>query len=73
MTRLLRDHLEIELSPLVRDAAANLPPMVHTLDAIHVASAELLGTELAALVTYDKKMAEAARRIGLPVAMPGAE
>lgn len=72
MGRLLRDHTEIPLTALIRDAAANVPGMVRSLDAIHVASAELLGSELIALVTYDKRMAEVARDAGLPVAMPGA-
>jgi predicted nucleic acid-binding protein len=73
MSQLLRDHTEIEVTPRVRDAAANVPSAARSLDAIHVASAELLGAELIALVTYDKRMAEVARASGLPVAMPGAE
>lgn len=71
MGRLLRDHTEIPLTALVRDAAAKVPGSVRSLDAIHVATAELLGTELIALVTYDHRMADAARAVGLPVAMPG--
>jgi hypothetical protein len=31
----------------------------------------VLGSELTALVTYDKRMAGVARAVGLPVAMPG--
>lgn len=54
-------------------AAAALTGAVRTLDAIHVASAEVLGSELTALVTYDIRMADAARASGLPVATPGAE
>jgi predicted nucleic acid-binding protein len=73
MGRLLRDHTEIALNALIRDAAANVPGPVRSLDAIHVASAELLGSELIALVTYDHRMAEAARGAGLPVAMPGVD
>jgi len=49
-----------------------MPSLVRSLDAMHVASAEQLGAELTALVTYDARMAEAAREAGLPVAMPGA-
>jgi predicted nucleic acid-binding protein len=71
MARLLRDHSEIPVSALVRDAAANLTGSLRSLDAIHVASAGVLGTELTALVTYDHRMAGAARDAGLPVAMPG--
>jgi uncharacterized protein len=73
MGRLLRDHTEIPLNALIRDAAANVPGPVRALDAVHVASAEMLGSELIALVTYDNRMAEAARGVGLPVVMPGME
>lgn len=73
MASLLRDHAEILVTDEIRDAAAALIGGVRTLDAIHVASAEMLGAELTALVTYDIRMADAARAAGLPVAMPGAE
>ena len=72
MATLLRDHNEIKVTDTIRDAAARMPALVRTLDAMHVASAEQLGSELTALVTYDVRMAEAARKAGLPVAMPGA-
>ncbi|HET9258465.1 MAG TPA: type II toxin-antitoxin system VapC family toxin [Pseudonocardiaceae bacterium] len=71
MASLLRDHDEIRLTDAIRDAAANVPGTVRSLDAIHIASAEHLGSELTALITYDVRMAEAARLSGLPVAMPG--
>ena len=71
MARLRSDHAEIPVTAMVRDAAANAPGTLRSLDAIHVASAGLLGPELTALVTYDHRMAEAARGAGLPVAMPG--
>ncbi|HEU5475156.1 MAG TPA: type II toxin-antitoxin system VapC family toxin [Actinophytocola sp.] len=73
LPRLLREHTEITVTGLIRDAAANVPGPVRSLDAIHIASAEALGRELTALVTYDKRMAETARQNGLPVAMPGLE
>jgi predicted nucleic acid-binding protein len=73
MTRLMRDHTELKVTEYVRNAAANVPGLVRTLDAVHIASAEQLGADLTALVTYDKRMAEAARGRGLPVAMPGME
>lgn len=73
MATLLRDHNELKVSEAIRDAAVRVPGMLRSLDAIHVASAEQLGSELTALVTYDGRMAEAARKAGLPVAMPGAE
>ncbi|GHF64727.1 putative nucleic acid-binding protein [Amycolatopsis bartoniae] len=73
MIYLLRDHNEIKVTDTIRDAAARVPGLVRSLDAIHVASAEQLGSELTALVTYDSRMAEAGRKAGLPVAMPGVE
>lgn len=70
MARLLRDYDEIEITSQVRDRAAGFP-ILRTLDAIHVASAELLGNELSALITYDKRMVEIAEWRGIPVASPG--
>ena len=43
---------------------------LRTLDAIHLASALLLGPD--ELITYDRRLAEAARRSGLRVISPGA-
>ncbi len=69
--QLVRDVEVIELSPTISVAAASLQPAIlRTLDAIHVASALALGAELDAFVTYDDRMAEAARAIGLPVVRP---
>ena len=73
MASLTRDHAQIPLVNEIRDDAALLPGNVRSLDAIHVASAQALGSELTALVTYDNRMADVARAAGLPVAMPGAE
>lgn len=56
-------------------AAAYLDPMLRTLDAIHLASAETLvieGLELTAFVTYDKRLLSAANAVGLATAAPGA-
>ncbi len=72
MRELVRDHIEIPMSGYVRDAAARLVGRLKSMDAVHVASAEVLGSELTVLVTYDKRMADAARAVGLPVASPGA-
>lgn len=46
------------------------PPELRTLDALHVASAAEL-VDLVALLTYDRRMAEAAAHLGLPVESPG--
>lgn len=71
MSQLLSEHGEIVPDAQVREDAAHLPGKLRSLDAIHVASAALFGPELIALVTYDQRMADAARGAGLPVAMPG--
>lgn len=53
------------------DEAAELGEgLLRSLDAIHLASAGRLGAELRALVTYDIRMRDAARGLGLPVASP---
>jgi len=44
---------------------------LRTLDAIHLATALSLGRYLEAILTYDLRLAEAARDAGLAVAAPG--
>jgi predicted nucleic acid-binding protein len=73
METLARVFTEILLTEEVRDAAARLPRGLRTLDAIHVASAQAIGPALDTLVTYDKRMLDAARAVGLPTAAPGIE
>lgn len=46
------------------------PAELRTLDALHVAAALEFGDELAGIVTYDDRFAEAARRQGLTVIAP---
>jgi predicted nucleic acid-binding protein len=53
-------------------AAAWVEPVsVRSLDAIHLATARRLEVGLEAIVTYDRRMVEAARMAGMPVASPG--
>jgi uncharacterized protein len=52
------------------DAAALLPVHTRSLDAIHLATAAQLGQDVRTVVTYDDRMAEAARSIGYRVAAP---
>jgi predicted nucleic acid-binding protein len=55
----------------VLDAAAHLPgATLRSLDAIHLATAEDLAPVLTWFVAYDKRLADAARSRGLPVAAP---
>ncbi len=46
------------------------PPELRSLDAIHLATARAMGTNLLALVTYDARLADAAAWYGMPVASP---
>ncbi|MGQ0679126.1 MAG: type II toxin-antitoxin system VapC family toxin [Actinomycetota bacterium] len=54
------------------DSAANLSssPHLRSLDAVHLASARLLGSELRAVVTYDQRMSAAAEALAMVVALP---
>lgn len=57
----------------VLDDAATLDPgVLRSLDAIHVASARMLGGELACVVTYDRHMSAAVEVLGLPLRAPEA-
>jgi predicted nucleic acid-binding protein len=71
MRDLVSGFTEILLTEEIRDAAAHLPGALRTLDAIHVASAQVLGDALDTLVTYDKRMLDVARTEGLPAEAPG--
>jgi predicted nucleic acid-binding protein len=57
---------------IIREAADLAPPTIRTLDAIHLATAISVGEELASIVTYDLRLAEAASAAGLQVLRPGA-
>ena len=54
-------------------AAAYQDPQLRSLDAIHLATASVAASvaTLAALVTYDSRLAEAAASLGMPIAAPG--
>jgi hypothetical protein len=64
---------QVVLSNDLLDSAATLAPAVQlrSLDAIHLAAAQVVGRDLRALVTYDRHMADAARALGLAVETPG--
>lgn len=71
--RLLDGLRLIRLDDDLLDTAAHLDtPALRSLDAIHLASALALGKGLAAVVSYDRRMAAAAERLGLTVVAPGA-
>ena len=67
---------QIDLLPIgaaVIEGAMTISPRrrIRILDAIHLASATVLGDLLDEVVTYDLRMAEAARDLGLEVVAPG--
>lgn len=56
---------------LLQQAAALDVALLRSLDAIHLASARTLGDDLVFVVTYDRRMSEAAVALGMPVRSPG--
>lgn len=63
----------VRVSDEVLDRAGTLPPpTLRSLDAIHLATAALLGSDLEQLCTYDLRMATAAEAAGITVVSPGA-
>jgi predicted nucleic acid-binding protein len=61
----------LRLDDALLDEAAELDGgVLRSLDAIHLASAATLGTELDAVLTYDRRMTEAARAMGIAVSAP---
>jgi predicted nucleic acid-binding protein len=69
--RLLQRLDLVQIDDELLDAAAALDPRVlRSLDAIHLAAAQLLGDELTAVVTYDRRMTAAAALIDLTVVAP---
>lgn len=67
---------QLDLVPLagaVVDRAGELEgPGLRSLDALHLASAVLLGADLDAFVAYDHRLLEAAAQAGLETHQPGA-
>lgn len=51
-------------------AGTLLPADLRSLDAVHLATAQQFGADLAQVVTYDERMAEAAKTLGWSVASP---
>jgi predicted nucleic acid-binding protein len=70
--RLVRALSLIAVTDDVLDRAAELEPLaLRSLDAIHVASAVLLGDALGAAIAYDGRILDALRSAGLPALAPG--
>lgn len=66
---------DLDLVPLdraVQDIACDIgDPMLRALDALHLASALLLGDTLTAFVAYDQRLIDGAQAAGVAVIAPG--
>ena len=61
----------VDITQSVVESASRLPdPALRSLDAIHLATALLIREDLDALLTYDERLAIAARSHGIEVATP---
>ena len=61
----------VRVNDRVLNAAGLLRPVeVRSLDAIHLATALLVGSELSHLISYDERMLEAAEQLRLRIATP---
>ena len=62
----------VDITTAILDRAATLAPApMRSLDAIHLATALSLDEPDLEIITYDSRMADAARANGLPVSQPG--
>lgn len=69
--RLLRTIPLVRLDDALLDATGMLEPStLRSLDAIHLAAAQLVAPTLRAVVTYDRRMADAATALGFSVVGP---
>ncbi|MDN5870290.1 MAG: type II toxin-antitoxin system VapC family toxin [Nitrococcus sp.] len=62
--------ITLDMAVLGRAALVD-PPDIGSLDAVHIAAALTIVDDLEAIVTYDARMAEGARGLGIPVEEPG--
>ena len=61
----------VRINDAVLNQAGTLSPVeLRSLDAIHLATAGRIGADLAEIVTYDERMAAAARSMGYKVSSP---
>jgi predicted nucleic acid-binding protein len=61
----------LRLNDRILNAAGVLsPPDLRSLDAIHLVTAQQLGSDLSQLVAYDERMLDAAKHLGIKTASP---
>ena len=71
MRRLLNGIGMVGLDDRILDAAGELqPPALRSLDAIHLAAALSISSDLGVFVTYDERLGEAAAEVGISVSAP---
>jgi predicted nucleic acid-binding protein len=71
LAEILEGLVIVELDEAIAAAAAGIePPQLRSLAAIHLASALALGPDLETFVSYDARLANAARATGLTVVAP---
>lgn len=64
----------LEIDATVRaTAAAYSDSTLRSLDAVHLATVQLVAGDLEAFVTYDRRLLATAAAAGLPTASPGAD
>jgi predicted nucleic acid-binding protein len=69
--RLLQRVSLVRIDDALLEAAVTIDPgVLRSLDAIHLAAAQVFGDEVTAVVTYDNRMATAASLLDLQVAAP---
>ena len=62
----------LDLTPAILDDAATAgSPLLRSLDAIHLVTALSVGDDALEVITYDARLADAARASGLTVVQPG--
>ena len=68
---LLESIILLRVSTAMFERAASLEPLIlRSLDAVHLATALTLGDDLAGIVTYDRRMVEAAHLQGIVAVSP---
>jgi predicted nucleic acid-binding protein len=63
------DYVSID-DEIIEAALAEPDPLLRSLDVLHLATARTLGVDLDALVTYDDRLAAAARGAGMTIMVP---
>jgi uncharacterized protein len=70
VARVLAGLRVLSIDQIAQTAAQIGSPRLRSLDAIHLATAQSLGTQLGVLITYDQRMLAEARALRLPHAAP---